>query len=372
MISFERGLMKAILTVFLLSCVCLMGDEPCVQEPIPKKVAWKNKVRVEVLKNLDEFLDWRLEASQRSYQLLAPARSVIYRGGAAFMQHFVLLHGFFSLYSPLVGRVTARSADLKSAQCVLKGVALEMSDRRLQQFAADELLAKVLAYRDLHVNEVWLLPISHPLGGVSLRPFKVDVVFNLWMGMPAYGLVPLEQGAPILLFRGTDFSLDSPRGWASLMSDVDLAGPGLYTFQQAQPKIHAWLQKMADAGVKARTLGYSLGGALASYAYVFERGLLADEGSCAFNLPGVSNQVIQKWEQLPKKTQEGFTSFVNQGDVISKVGKLFGVVYELSVDMPLKPLTAHTLLMSAQTEFVAKRVDVAQENRSREKKEITP
>ncbi len=354
--------------LFLLLAISCFAMEPCEEEPVPEKVAWKNKVRVEVLRNLDEFLSWRLDQLQRSYALSVPALPLVFRSESAFMRHFELLHGFFSLYQPLVGRVTSYLPDLKQAQCVLKGIALQMSDRKLQQFAADELLVKVLAYRDLHVNEVWLLPMDGGADGLRLIPYQIDVVFNLWMGMPAYGFVPLEEGVPLLLFRGTDFSLDSPRGWASLMSDVDLAGPGLYTFQQAQSKIHAWLQKMADRGTKARTMGYSLGGVLAAYAFIFEQDLLAERGSVAFNLPGVSNQIIEKWEALPKERKEGFVSFVNQGDVVSKVGKLFGVVYELSLNEPMKPLTAHTILMSAQPEFIRRGVDVAAENQLRAKR----
>ncbi|MBY0530238.1 MAG: hypothetical protein K2P51_08665 [Rhabdochlamydiaceae bacterium] len=335
-----------------------------MNEKVPAKIAWKSRVRVEALKSLDEFLNWHLGNETRSYLLRLPIVGVNYVYPQGWMGNFQELHGFFSPYQPLVGRVSGYQEDLDSTRCVLQAVIQNLSDKRLQSFAADEILAKVLAYRDLHLGEELLLPCCDQ-GKIELRSYKVDEVFNLWLGMPAYGLVPLDKGASLLLFRGTDFSLDAPRGWASLMSDVDLSGPGLHAFQKAQPKIHAWLKKCADSGSKARVMGYSLGGALAAYAYIFENEWIAEEGSCGFNLPGVSDLVIEQWNALCCKRQLGFVSFVNRGDVVSKVGKLFGEVYELSLDAPMKPMTAHTLLMCAQPFFDRNAVDVALENESR-------
>ena len=75
--------------------------------------------------------------------------------------------------------------------------------------------------------------------------------------MPAFGLVPIEKGKvpPILLFRGTDLSLGSTRSWASVISDLNTSGPGLFTFRNAQIKIHDWLTKVASYGIKARAIG---------------------------------------------------------------------------------------------------------------------
>jgi hypothetical protein len=348
---------------FLLGLTPLLGD--CVNEPIPPKTAWKSRVRVEALKSLDEFLNWHLGNETRSFILRLPAVSVSYVYPEGWMGNFQELHGFFSPYQPLVGRVSGHKEDLESTRCVMQAVVHKLSDKKLQTFAADEILAKVLAYRDLHLGEEILLPCCDSGAKMRLYPYKIDEVFNLWLGMPAYGLTPLNEGVPLLLFRGTDFSLDAPRGWASLMSDVDLSGPGLHAFQKAQPKIHAWLKKNADLGKKARVMGYSLGGALAAYAYIFENQWIAEEGSCGFNLPGVSDQVIEQWNALGSERQQGFVSFVNRGDVVSKVGKLFGVVYELSLNVPMKPMTAHTMLMCAQEAFNRSAIDVKIENESR-------
>lgn len=338
------------------------------QKSIPDKAPWRNRVRVETLKNLDEFLNWSLRQTGRTYALADPLSQKIYHDEDAAMQRFVQLHGFFSLYQPLVGRVTAQKVDVESTRDILRSIADKMEESSLKKLATNELLAKVLAYRDLHMGDLFVFSALSEKGEAVLNEYQVDEVFNLWLGMPAFGLIPKGNEQPILLFRGTDFSLDSHRGWASLMSDVDLSGPGLYAFQKAQTQIHAWLEKVVKTHGKARVLGYSLGGALAAYTYIFENPLMSHEGSYAFNAPGLSDPVIQKWEELSEDKRQGFVSFVNRGDVVSKVGKLFGRVYELSGDTPMKPLTAHTQLMSAQKVFYQANVDVAEENRSRQKK----
>lgn len=342
--------------IALSSGPCIAPDAfPCPLEQTPEHVPWKGQVRVQTLKNLDDFLNWSLRDTPRTYALSEPLAIETYTDTPSILKQFSELHGFFSLYYPLVGKVTVNQRDVEIVRCLLANMDHKISDDELKQFATNEVIAKVLAYRDLRIGDRL---------EIGLQEYRVDAVFNLWLGMPAFGLVPEADAEPILLFRGTDFTLHSPRGWASLMSDVDMAGPGLHAFQKAQPQIHAWLAQVAETHSKARVIGYSLGGALAAYAYIFENELISDE-SYAFNLPGIADQVIQQWNSLPEEKKQGFTSFVNRGDVVSKVGKLFGRVVELSTDTPMKPLTAHTMLISAQSVFYQRTVDVPLENASR-------
>jgi hypothetical protein len=142
------------------------------------------------------------------------------------------------------------------------------------------------------------------------------------------------------------------------MSDLDFAGPGLSAFQNAQEEIHEWLIKAQANGIKAKVMGFSLGGALAAYTYIYENAWVAPQGSIAFCPPGFSEKVIEEWQGLEQTKKQGFTIYVNEGDIISKIGRLFGTVYALSTKKPLKPLSAHTALMSAQTVFFKARVDV--------------
>jgi hypothetical protein len=338
------------------------AEQKCSPEKIPERVSWKNSARSWVLHCFDGLLNWSLPESDRTFSLENPL-SPPYRDQVPAIHQFVKLHGYFSPYFPLVGKVTLNPEDMNVVCYLFQTIALEVDDLFLKEITTAEVLAKVLAYRNLKIGD----QISFPSldGEGKMVEYQVDDVLNLWLGMPAFGLIPQGEGEPILLFRGTDFSLYTKRSWASLMSDVDMAGPGFYAFQHAQSEIHHWLEKTAQQHGKARILGYSLGGVLAAYAYIFENELISDRDSFAFNLPGVSDQVIEKWNELPEERKHSLISFVNQGDPVSKIGKLFGEVYEWSLDAPMKPLTAHTKLITAEPLFYQRRVDIPAENASR-------
>src|SRR5207249_1381181 len=138
------------------------------------------------------------------------------------------------------------------------------------QLASAELLSKVLAYRDLQLGQTIQIPVEIK-GKIVLETFTVDHLFDIWQGMPAFGLIPKKKNlSSLLLFRGTDFSLISKRGIASVMSDLDPSGPGLKAFFHARKEIGGWLQAVQAQGKPARVMGFSLGGALAAYTFIYE------------------------------------------------------------------------------------------------------
>ncbi len=205
--------------------------------------------------------------------------------------------------------------------------------------ATNEILTKVLAYRDL--KEKMEIPIPSENG--LLITYTVDTLFDLWHGMPAFGLIPKNnpEAPPLLIYRGTEFSF---RGWGSILSDLDFKGPGFSAFRKAQPKIHAWLEK---TGKKTQVLGFSLGGALAAYTLLFEKDLLSS--AIAFNMPGLSLKNYELWRTL--KDSPPFISYVTQGDFVAKIGHTIGDLRICSTGTPMKPLTAHTTLISFEPTF---------------------
>ncbi len=311
---------------------------------------WKLAIRTKALKNFDRFLNMSAPHGVKKYPTLTSKETVENTNEEliSFAQEF----GYFSSIRPIVAKVTKSHEDVDIVCCVLKDTD--------SPFARDEILSKVLAYRELKRGDVIMIPVKG-----TLETFEVDEVFNLWRGMPAYGLVPDESGvSSILLFRGTDFSVISRRGWASMMSDLDITGPGLSTFKKAQDEIHEWLEKVDEEGKTARVLGYSLGGALAAYTFIYENQLIAAD-SVAFCPPGISEKVIEDFELLSDERKQDFRIFVDEGDLVSKVGLLFGDVNVLSVNRPLRPVAAHTALMSGEPSYSVAPVDVEEENHSR-------
>jgi hypothetical protein len=315
-------------------------------------------LRVKTIKNLDKTLTWAFAKKNSSYALAMPLQEQSYSVTAPEILGFEQNYGFFSPFDPLAGKLTADKADIQVAECLLKAIDSDIQDAAQKRFSLDEVLAKVLAYRALEKGMELALP----------QPYLVDEVIDLWRGMPAFGLAPKDTNShlpAILLFRGTDFSFSTEKGWASIMSDLDIQGPGLSTFLKARPKIHSWLLKMKERGQSARVIGVSLGGVLASYAYMFEKEDLSHEPSVAINPPGMSEESYKVWAQFPKEEHPSFLVYVTKGAVVSKIGYLIGTVKELQLPYPLKVIEAHVTLISTHKRYSISDVDLAKENATR-------
>jgi hypothetical protein len=319
---------------------------------------WKGKLRVNALKNLDQFLDWSVDDKLRTYPLVYPIQEKIIEMDIPEIKLFVEKYGYFSIAHPIVAKVTPNDKDLELVCCLLKTLYDKGAKGEYLEIAVAEVLSKVLAYRDLKVGQKIHIPMETE-GVVSFELFAVDRIFNIWHGMPAFGLLPAKRGlSSLLLFRGTEFSITTERGWASIMSDLDMAGPGFSAFKKAQDQLSDWLQKVKSVGKSARTMGFSLGGALAAYTFIYENAALSLHGSIAICAPGVADKVIDSFNQLAAERRSGFTSYVNRGDIVSKVGQLFGNVYCLWSSTYFKPLSAHTMLMCSLPVLTKALVDI--------------
>ncbi len=239
---------------------------------------------------------------------------------------FVRAHGYFSSVRPLACTVTKQPKHVDIALRFLESMEEVIADEGLRRFASDEVLAKVVAYREL-------------VQGMQVGGYRVEEVFDLWAGIPAYGLVSSQEA--ILLFRGTDLSLTTKRSFASLIADLDPKGAGYSLYLRARPKIRAFLMRYP-----ARCLGFSLGGALASYTALFEKDLLdPTRPSVVFNPPGMLPHAWKKWEGLTPKPS--LITYVNRGDPVSLLGRLCGEVRMLKKERPMRPMEAHLTLMCA-------------------------
>lgn len=341
----------------LAFCRC---DEQCPPLDLQDEKTWKAKLRVNALRNFDQLLSWSTSEKLKTYPLAYPLREERIEEAIPEVTEFAEKYGYFSLMRPIVSHVTANETDVDLICCALKALHDKGAKGNYLEIAMAELVAKALAYRDLKIGQAIRIPVESQ-GEVTYESYSVEKVFNIWHGMPAFGLVPSRQGlAAILLFRGTELSLISSRGWASIMSDLDMAGPGLSAFRHAQGQISAWLLKMKQRGKAAKVMGCSLGGTLAAYTFIYENDLLAEGGSIGVCPAGVSDEVIESWNQISPERQKGWVAYVYTGDPVSHVGKLFGTVYCLTATRPLKPLTAHTFLMSGEESFSKALVDVSQ------------
>lgn len=275
-------------------------------------------------------------------------------------------YGYFSTLHPIVGIVTNEKRDIEVTNCLLTSIYEQIKDKEQYQLTVDEVLAKIMAYRNLELGMKISVPVINSQGESVLATYVVDEIIDLWRGMPAFGLVPAKGSSPsILLFRGTDLSFTSEKGWASMISDLDITGPGFKTFLRAKDQIQQWLKKVSQREIPARAIGFSLGGAFVFYTIIHFSDLLhPDVPSKAFNLPGIKNSLLTKWEQSSEE-KPPYIVYVNQGDVVSKMGFLPSNVWEISIKQLMEVIQAHVTVMSLEPSYRISEVDINSENKKR-------
>ncbi|MBM3197826.1 MAG: hypothetical protein FJZ58_01040 [Chlamydiae bacterium] len=342
---------------FLVPWGFLFSEEPCLDACL-----WSKEVRRNALKQIDLVISGWIPFSARSFSFFTEAPVPLETKNFVSLQQFSEQYGFLSCVHPLVGVVTSESIDSRRVEEAFASL-YASSYKTWGHVACGELLAKALAYRALSPGFVLSLPVFS-LKSVEKVDYIVDEVLDLWMGMPAFGLIPLHGKAePLLLFRGTDCSFFSSKAAASILSDLDVTGIGLSTFRLAQPLIHAWLDKALQlTGKKAQVQGFSLGGALALYTVLFEGDLVADKGSMAFNAPGLFQEV---WEKFDKPFLTQISLYATQGDLVSKMGRIVFPSFVLSTDEHLSLLEAHTRLMFATEPLYLQEIAGEEENKHR-------
>ena len=268
----------------------------------------------------------------------------------------------FGLDAPnkrLVGKVSSPFDFLEDIEItcdLLEIIDKEIQDPNERLLVTGEIVTKVLAYRDLQLGNEVSIPIIDSTGRYTKGEFVVDELFNLWNGMPAFGLMPIHKGeyAPILLFRGTDLSLTSKRSLSSILCDLDLSGPGHSIYLHSRNQIQEWLKNAAQFGPKSRVMGFSLGGSLASYTLIYEKNLVSQDKenpSLAFNSPGVTRKLYAKWNAFSEADRPPFVVFHTKNDPVSKVGFMIGDIYKLATERRLPSITAHVILISGQPTY---------------------
>lgn len=321
-------------------------------------------MRVKFLKNWDKALTWTLSTKNRDFILKNPIQKKDFSVQSPDFFIFNENYGYFSILHPIVGIVTKEVRDIEVTNCLLMSIYEQIKDKEQYQLTADEILVKIMAYRNLELGMKISVPVVNMQGESVLETYLVDEIIDLWRGMPAFGLIPMKGTSPsILLFRGTDLTFTSEKGWASMISDLDITGPGFKTFLRAKDQIQGWLKKVSRREIPARAIGFSLGGAFVFYTMIHFPDLLHPHfPSKAFNPPGIKNTVLTKWEQSAGE-KPPYIVYVNQGDVVSKMGFLPSNVWEISIKQPMEVIQAHVTIMSLEPSYLMREVDIDAENK---------
>lgn len=310
------------------------------------------------------FLSWLFKYPSRCYELKRDEAPLLYENPSEELFRFGKTYRLRFASKGIICRVTPSFKDIEKVVEVLKDIYDTIDNPLLSEWATSEVLAKVMAYRNLKEGYKIPLPIVGEDGRMEMTTYVVDRVFDLWNKIRAFGLIRFDGGksSPIILFRGTDFSIMREGGRASMISDLDPQGPGWSLFQQGQTVLRAWFKKV---GGGVRVIGHSLGGAVGAYTLIHEKKWISQkphELSYLFNSPGISEEFLKKWNQIEEKPP--LRGFICRGDLVSKFGKLFGDVYELSLEKPLSPMRAHEMLFFSERRIYLHQVNLKGENLS--------
>lgn len=282
------------------------------------------------------------------------------------LQNFHREYDFFSTKNPLIGHVSSSIEDISLVQKLLIDAYEVFQDPFILEQVTGEILAKVLAYRNLKKGMTIYIPWV--IGTkTDLIPCTVDRVFNLWQSMLAFGIQPKDKRLPVLiLFRGTDLSLINKSSRISIISNFDPKGPGYSVFLHSKKRLKTWLEENTNKSRKAKLIGYSLGGALATYLLYHEPAYFSENSSSLlFHQPGLIEENLIQFERTQKEYGFAVRAFIADGDPVSKYGYLFCDTIGLKTKTKiLRPFQAHTQLFCALEEFEAKKVDVREENQS--------
>ena len=347
-----RFLMIIFIGTFILlsSCQSKSSDKN-------QTIAEKRK-DVQDVEELDDFLNYAVDRTHRYYLPKYPIKLETYESNYFAIKTFETKHQYFSVFKPLVGIVTENPEDLQSVNQLLMHVHKNITDPKQRELTTNEILTKIVAYRNLKVGQLIPIPLTKKNTKPKLKMYRVDKIFELDSGMPAFVLLPTKHGKtpPILLFRGTNIENST-----SVLADLDLKGPGLSIFLKNQARLRNWAVEISNSYSKPRIMGYSLGGSFTQYMCIYESDVINSDPRhyhVMFNQPGVSSDLVEKWYSIPKDKRPKLIGYINEGDLVSTVGNLVGKVTELSLDTLLEPIAAHVTFMTAQPILYAYRLDL--------------
>lgn len=264
--------------------------------------------------------------------------------------------------------------DLKSPEHIsglLKQVFVHTENNELLQLRVAQILAKILignCSRRLQKGFEIEIPVVTSTNKRELVKYRIESKFDLGKGIPAFGFVdPQGIHAPLLIFRPTNLEVQYVDSIASLIANLNPKGAAYKEYTHSKLNIEKWLERVTNNGVnKARVLGFSQGGMLASYVLTYQSKWISssiDRPSFILDGPGLSFEVSQDWNKLQKKPH--VWTFVMRGDFIPKLGdQLIGKVFEIETREKLSAIESHLVVGSLAREWNIREVDRDQENRS--------
>lgn len=261
--------------------------------------------------------------------------------------------------------------DTDHIAALLRQVLVHTPNVDLMQVRVAQILTKQLianCSRSLKPGFEIEIPVLNSKGVAELVNYRIDQKFDLGDGIPAFGFIdPNGVHPPLLIFRPTNLDIQYVDSVSSLVANLDPKGPAWKLYEAAKDEIDVWLQESTQDGQnKARVMGFSQGGILATYFLTYHSRYFSrkvTQPSFVLDGPGMPLNVAREWSGVQKKPH--VWSFVNRGDLVPKMGsELIGRVFELSVPQKMSPIQSHKAMTSLAKRWEIKEVDKGKEKRS--------
>jgi len=188
------------------------------------------------------------------------------------------------------------------------------------------------------------------------------------MEYQSFGFVDLEGKAPpLLVFRSTNNDIGGEDAPASLIANFHPRGPAWKLYRNSKDRVEAWLKKNTFNGEnKARIIGYSQGGTLASYFLTHHSQWVSqklNEPSYILDAPGVFSELAEKWKSL--KEQPNVECYVCRGDLLPKIGsEMIGRAFEITIPEKISTYDSHTVLNLLAPSWTITEIDIEKEKKS--------
>ena len=168
------------------------------------EVSWKSPTTISPKETYDSLLRWLFDQEVISYALFPEKTIESIAHLPKSIEQFAKEHRYDAKEKPLIGKVTKGRDDLLLTLNILNEISWGTLTGPSLMLVTAEILAKVLAYRNLELGDLIAIPSQSASGKRELISYRVDRIFNLWSGMPAFGLLPMDEGRTEMPFSSSE------------------------------------------------------------------------------------------------------------------------------------------------------------------------
>jgi len=143
-----------------------------------------NSFSAQTFKYWEIFLSWLFKYPSRCYELKQRTRGYILENPSDEFYQFAKTYRKHAASKGIICRVTPHVKDIERVSTLLQHLYDSISNPELCELASCEVMAKVMAYRDLKKGHLIPFPIMGRDGCMQMNIYKVDCVLGITLYKP--------------------------------------------------------------------------------------------------------------------------------------------------------------------------------------------